>query len=213
MVDRRQFLGMLLVPAAFAEAYAATQVPLPPAQLQGGVTLMQALTARRSARAFAATPLPLQVLSNLLWATCGVNRPDSGGRTAPSAHNWQEIEVYVTLAQGAYRYDAKAHALALVAAEDLRAVTGLQDFAGTAPVNLVYVADFARMGAASRSERDFYATADCGFVSQNAYLYCASEGLATVVRGWLDRDALARALKLRGDQRVILAQTVGYPAA
>ena len=211
MVDRRRFLGMLLVPAAFVEAHAATQISLPPAQLQGGIALMQAFAARRSTRAFAATPLPLQVLSNLLWATCGVNRPDSGGRTAPSAHNWQEIEVYLTLAQGAYRYEAKPHALALVAAADLRAQTGLQDFAGTAPVNLVYVADFARMGAASRSDREFYATADCGFASQNVYLYCASEGLATVVRGALDRDALARALQLRGDQRVILAQTVGYP--
>jgi SagB-type dehydrogenase family enzyme len=213
MVDRRQFLGMLLVPAAFVEARAAQSIALLPPQLNDPAPLMQALKARRSTRAFAPRPLSAQVLSNLLWATLGVNRPDMGGRTAPSAHNRQEIEVYVALAEGAYLYDAKAHALSLVVPEDLRAQTGMQDFAGTAPVNLVYVADFGKMGTASRAEREFYAATDTGFVSQNAYLYCAAAGLATVVRGWVDRDALARSLKLRRDQRVILAQTVGYPSA
>jgi SagB-type dehydrogenase family enzyme len=208
MVDRRQFLGMLLVPAALANARAAQSIPLPPPQLDDPATLMQALKARRSTRAFAQRPLPAQVLSNLLWATLGVNRPETGGRTAPSAHNRQEIDVYVALAEGAYLYDAKAHALSLTVAEDLRAQTGMQDFAGSAPVNLVYVADLGKVGAAGG---EFYAATDTGFVSQNAYLYCAAAGLATVVRGWVDRDALGRSLKLRRDQRVMLAQTVGYP--
>jgi SagB-type dehydrogenase family enzyme len=208
MVDRRQFLGMLLVPAALANARAAQSIPLPPPQLDDPATLMQALKARRSTRAFAQRLLPAQVLSNLLWATLGVNRPETGGRTAPSAHNRQEIDVYVALAEGAYLYDAKAHALSLIVAEDLRAQTGMQDFAGSAPVNLVYVADLGKVGAAGG---EFYAATDTGFVSQNAYLYCAAAGLATVVRGWVDRDALGRSLKLRRDQRVMLAQTVGYP--
>jgi nitroreductase len=144
-----------------------------------------------------------------LWATLGVNRPGTGGRTAPSAHNRQEIDVYVVLAEGAYLYDARSHALSLVVPADLRAQTGMQDFAASAPVNLVYVADLGKIGSAGG---DFYAATDTGFVSQNAYLYCAAAGLATVVRGWVDRDALGRSLKLRRDQRVMLAQTVGYPA-
>ncbi len=208
MVDRRQFIGMLLIPAALANARAAQSIPLPPPQLDDPAPLMQALRARRSTRAFAQRPLPAQVLSSLLWATLGVNRPETGGRTAPSAHNRQEIDVYVALAEGAYLYDAKAHALSLIVAEDLRAQTGMQDFAGSAPVNLVYVADLGKVGAAGG---EFYAATDTGFVSQNAYLYCAAAGLATVVRGWVDRDALGRSLKLRRDQRVMLAQTVGYP--
>jgi SagB-type dehydrogenase family enzyme len=209
MVDRRQFLGMLLVPAAFVEARAAQSIPLPPPQLDDPAPLMQALKARRSTRAFAQRAVPAQVLSNLLWATLGVNRPGTGGRTAPSAHNRQEIDVYVVLAEGAYLYDARAHALSLVVPADLRAQTGMQDFAASAPVNLVYVADLGKIGSAGG---DFYAATDTGFVSQNAYLYCAAAGLATVVRGWVDRDALGRSLKLRRDQRVMLAQTVGYPA-
>ena len=212
MVDRRQFLGVLLASAVLSKARADSAISLPPPQLDGGLPLMQALKARQSMRAFSPRPLPRQVLANLLWASSGINRPDSGKRTAPSAHNWQEIDVYVALEAGAYRYDAKAHALSLVVGTDLRAETGQQGFAATAPVNLVYVADMSRMGTASGGQREFYAATDCGFIAQNAYLVCASEGLATVVRGWVDRERLSSALGLKPEQRIILAQTVGYPA-
>ncbi|MGE5278392.1 MAG: SagB/ThcOx family dehydrogenase, partial [Acidobacteriota bacterium] len=149
-------------------------------------------------------------LSDLLWAAAGVNRED-GRRTVPSAKNWQEIDVYVVLPGGAYVYDAKAHALRGVVKGDFRAATGLQDFVAVAPVNLVFVADLSRMSGASAADRDRYAAIDAGFVSQNVYLWCAATGLSTVVRGSVDRPALAKALGLRTDQRIIVAQTVGSP--
>lgn len=186
-------------------------IDLPPPVLSSPATLAQALAGRRSARAFRPAPLPLAVLSSLLWSAYGINRRVSGGRTAPSAHNWQAIDVYAALPDGAYRYDAVAHRLRLVKAEDLRGATGTQDFVAGAPMNLVYVADFARMHDASPEERTFLAGAEAGCVAQNVYLFCAGTGLATVVRGLIDRARLARALGLSTSQRVALAQSVGYP--
>ena len=171
---------------------------------------MEALKLRRSSREFSGRKLPDQVLSNLLWAAWGVNRPDSGKRTAPSAMNRQEIDVYVATADGAYLYDAKANELKPVSAEDVRALTGRQKFVKDAPVNLIYVADLAKMRGPAE-QKAMWAAADTGFIAQNVYLFCASEGLATVVRGLVDKPALTKALKLRDDQMVILAHTVGYP--
>jgi nitroreductase len=91
-------------------------------------------------------------------------------------------------------------------------MTGIQDFVKEAPVNLIFVADYSRMGNRSQSDKDFYSAADAGFISQNVYLFCASEGLGTVVRGAVDRDKLARKMKLLSEQKIILAQSVGYPA-
>ena len=210
MLNRRQFLGVMLMPNAIL-AQGEGVVALPPPKTTGTVSLMQALHWRRSTREFSSRPLTPDVLSTLLWSAFGVNRPNSGGRTAPSAHNWQEIEVFVALPDGTYRYDAREHVLRLVAANDLRAATGVQEFVATAPVNLVYVADFGKMGDASAEDRTFYASADAGFVAQNVYLYCATAELACVVRGLVDRRKLAPALQLRIDQRIVLAQTVGYP--
>ena len=123
----------------------------------------------------------------------------------------REIDIYVALAEGLYLYDPGSHQLKPVLAQDIRAATGGQPFVASAPVNLVFVADYAKMAGGAKEDQDFYAAADTGYISQNVYLFCASEGLATVVRGWLDRPALAKAMKLRPDQKVILAQTVGYP--
>jgi SagB-type dehydrogenase family enzyme len=141
----------------------------------------------------------------------GVNPPESAGRTAPSAHDWQEIAVYAVMAEGAYRYEAKEHRLLLVKAEDLRALTGIQDFVAAAPLNLVYVVEFSRMANAREDERGFLAGADAGVIAQNIYLYCAGTGLGTVVRGLIDRRRLAETLGLKLTQRIALAQTVGYP--
>jgi SagB-type dehydrogenase family enzyme len=187
-------------------------IELPPPETAGGMPLMQALKARHSTREFGSQPLPPQVLSNLLWAASGVNRPDSGQRTAPSAHDWREIDVYVTTADGAYRYDPSTHALIRVAAGDIRPLTGVQDFVASAPVNLVYVADLDRMSGAGVGCAVERLVFGAGFIAQNVYLYCASVGLAVVVRGLLDREALAAALGLGKHQRILLAQSVGYPA-
>jgi SagB-type dehydrogenase family enzyme len=187
-------------------------IRLPPPETTGGMPLMQALKARHSTREFAGQPLPPQVLANLLWAASGVNRPDTGQRTAPSARDWREIDVYVTTADGAYRYDPPTHTLVWVATGDLRKLTGVQDFVATAPLNLVYVANLDRMGEAGAEEKARYSAADTGFMAQNVYLYCASAGLAVVVRGLIEREALGAALRLGRHQRIMLAQTVGYPA-
>ncbi|MCK9381679.1 MAG: SagB/ThcOx family dehydrogenase [Sulfuritalea sp.] len=188
----------------------ATSITLPPAVQQGGLPLLDALAKRHSSREFAREPLPMAVLSNLLWTAYGMNRPD-GGRTAPSALNAQEIDVFVALPSGAYRYDATAHQLHLVAASDLRSITGYQDFVDEAPLDLVYVADHARMGMVPVAQRESYASVAAGAIAQNVYLFAASSGLATVIRAWIDRAAISDALGLSHDQQVLLSQTVGYP--
>ncbi len=213
-MTRTHALRALPVVALAAATLAAAQLPppmqLPKPRLDNATTLVQALKARKTSREFAPQALPLQTLSDLLWAAFGVNRED-GRRTAPSAHNWQEVDVYVALPQGVYVFDGKAHALAGVVAGDLRSVTGKQEFVKDAPVTLVFVADLGRMKGASPEDRDMYSSTDAAFISQNVYLYCAAAGLATGVRGMVDRPALAQALGLRPDQRIILAQSVGYP--
>ncbi len=208
--------GSLLVCALFvlagvaALAQEASPVKLPAPKMDGGKPLMEALKARQSAREFSDQKLAQQTLSNLLWAAWGINRPD-GHRTAPSASNRQEIDVYVVMADGAYLYDAQRNQLKPIVAEDIRALTGTQPFPKDAPVNLVYVADLAKAGRSRVEDVEFYTGADTGFIAQNVYLFCASEGLATVVRASVDRAALAKALKLRPDQKIALAQSVGYP--
>jgi SagB-type dehydrogenase family enzyme len=184
---------------------------LPKPQTEGGKPLMQALLERQSSREFGTAKLPPQVLSNLLWAADGVNRPDSGKRTAPSAVNWQNIDIYVALADGLYVYDAPGNVLKIVLQEDVRAETGKQEFVKDVPVDLVYVADFSKIMRGTDEDRTFYSAAHTGFISQNVYLYCASEGLATVVRGMVDRETLAKVMKLRPDQKIMLAQSIGYP--
>jgi nitroreductase len=203
-------LGALFV-AHPAAAQGPDRIALPAAQTDGGKPLMQALKARRTSRTFSGEALPEQVLSNLLWAAFGVNRPQTGGRTAPSARNWQEIDVYVARADGLFLYEAAPHALRRVTATDLRPAIGGQAHSRAAPVTLIYVADGARMGMASEETRNFYAAADTGAIAQNVYLYCASEQLGAVVFASIDRERLAPAMGLKPGQRITLAQSVGFP--
>ena len=185
---------------------------LPKPVTAGGMPLMTALAKRRTSREFSPKKLPDGVLSGLLWAAAGINRPGTGKRTAPSAMDRQEIDVYVALEDGLYLYNAKKHSLDLVLDRDVRALAGKQDFVAKAPVNLIYVADMSRVAGGDREDKLLYAAADTGFIGQNVYLFCASEGLATVIRGYVDRDELGKAMKLKGDKKIILCQTVGYPA-
>jgi len=190
---------------------AADAIALPAPDTRGGMPLMEALAKRQSRRDFASTELPLPLLSNLLWAAWGRNRTE--GRTAPTALNAQEIDLYLALPSGAYYYDAATHRLNLVAAGDLRRVTGYQDFVDEAPLDLVFVADHARMRLVPVEQRESYASVAAGAICQNIYLFAASNELATVIRAWIDREAIARALGTSHDQRVLLSQTVGYPKA
>lgn len=187
------------------------EIKLPDPQMEGGRPLMEVLKDRHSSREFSSEELPLEILSNLLWAGFGINRPDSGKRTAPSAVNWQNIDIYVAMSKGLFLYNAKENMLAPILAEDIRAATGTQSFVKDIPVNLIYVADFSKIPIGTDEDKNFYSAAHTGFISQNVYLYCASEGLATVVRGLVDREALAKVMKLGPDQKVMLAQSVGYP--
>ena len=186
-------------------------LPLPAPARRGGMPLIEALRRRESQREFSSEPLDRQQLSNLLWAAAGINRPALGGRTAPSAMNAQEVDLYAAMAQGLYRYEPASHALRLAVAADVRRVTGYQDFVDEAALDLVYVADHARMKLVPAAQREAYAFAAAGAMAQNVYLTCASAGLATVVRAWFDRHTLAQAMGLGADEQLLLAQTVGRP--
>ena len=204
----RSFFALLLVPVGlFAQDLKPVALPVP--QTSGGKPLMQALKERHSTREFSTEKLSPQVLSNLLWAGWGINRED-GRRTAPSASNRQEIELYAVMADGAYVYDAKANALKPAASGDLRKLTGTVPFVAEAPLNLVYVADFAKMGNGDENNKNSTANANAGLIAENVYLFCASEGLGAVVRGSVSRPELSKALNLRPDQRIVFAQTVGH---
>lgn len=204
-------INLLSTPAALSLPQETQVIKLPAPQTDGGKPLMQCLKLRQSSREFSPEKLPLQTLSNLLWVAYGINRPDSGKRTAPSAVNWQNIDLYVATADGLFLYEAKQHALIQILKDDIRALCGTQDFVKTAPLNLIYVGDYAKIPRGSDEDKRFYSAAHTGFISQNVYLFCASEGLATVVRASINREELAKAMKLRPEQHIILAQTVGYP--
>ena len=204
-------LVLLFVDAGLMMGQELKPILLPKPQLDGGRPLMQVLKDRRSSREFGPEKVPIQVLSNLLWAAFGINGSDSGKRTAPSARHWQETDIYVAMPEGLYLYDAKGHQLNLLQKADIRAMTGTQPYVKEAPINLIYVVDYSKTGKASEEERQLFCPADVGFISQNVYLFCASEGLATVVRGLIDRPALAKVMQLGPDQKIILSQSIGYP--
>lgn len=202
-------LGQLNPRPATGEAGPVMALPAP--SRDGGLPLMQALDLRQSRREFRPDALAPQILSDLLWAACGVNRRELGGRTAPSAMNAQEIDLYLATAEGLWLFEPVPHQLRRVRASDVRRVTGYQDFVDEAPLDLVMVADHARMKMVPASKRESYASVAAGAIAQNVYLFCASAGLATVSRAWFDRAALTRAIGLGPDQQIVLTQTVGRP--
>jgi len=191
---------------------AAALTSLPPPSRTGGMPLMEALQHRQSQRKFSTQPLSEQLLSDLLWAAAGVNRPAEGGRTAPSALHAQEVDLHVALPNGLHLYDPTQHALRLEVASDVRRVTGYQDFVDQAALDLIFVADHTRMKLVPAARRRAYAFTCAGAMAQNVYLFSASAGLATVVRAWFDHTALSEAIGLSAEHELLLAQTVGYPA-
>lgn len=205
------FLIVFIFAAEFCTAQELNNIQLPKPQTEMGKPLMQCLSLRQSRRNFDTKDLPLQEIANILWAANGINRPESGKRTSPSARNWQEIDVYVVLERGAFIYDATKNELSPVAPGDLRALCGVQEFVKSAPVNLVYVSNFDRIKSNDDEETKLmWTSAAAGFCVQNVYLYCASQNFACVVRGLVDKAKLANALRLNPNQKIILTQTVGY---
>ena len=185
-------------------------IVLPPARRTGGMPLMETLAARRSSRDFdTSRDLELQTLSDLLWAAWGINR--TKGRTAPSSHNRQEISLYVFLATGVYRYNEVEHSLEQLFEDDLRAATGTQPFVGQAPVEIALISDTTKITGKTPQGIIESTYADTGFICQNIYLFCSSEGLATVARALIPKEELAARLGLPEGHIITLVQTVGYP--
>ena len=175
--------------------------------------LIDALRLRRSVREYSPRPVAPQVLSDLLWAAFGINRPAGGDRTAPYWRHIMVIDIYAAMADGVWLYEPKDHKLLPHLRADIRAETGMQDFVAKAPLNLIYVAHGERMGDVSAEDRRLYASVDTSFIGQNVYLFCASEGLATVFRASVDYAKLTRTVELGTGQFITFAQTVGYPSA
>ncbi|MDO9339559.1 MAG: SagB/ThcOx family dehydrogenase [Bacteroidales bacterium] len=205
------FLNTFLLPMSIQ----AQDISLPAPDKTGGKPLMQALNERQSIRTFTKDTLTQQQLSDLLWAGWGINRADLKKRTAPSARNVQEIDVYVALPSGLYFYIAESHTLKQINNKDLRKLSGTQDFVAEAALNLVYVADLGKLGKKEGDEikdSDLLSSyANTAFIAQNIYLYCASANLGCVIRGMVPKEQLAPEMGLRSNQRIILAQTVGVP--
>ena len=193
---------LMMLTIAFLLPLSAQNIKLSAPNKKSGKLLMQALSERKSSRNFVDKELPIDVLSNLLWAANGFNREDK--RTAPTANDKQEVELYVALKSGVYQYDAKNSLLKLIKSGDHRKFAGNQDFVAHASANIIFVVD---MNKASSRE---YAYTDCGFVAQNIYLFAASEGLGAVARGWYDKDVLAKLLDLPSHKEVLLTQSVGF---
>lgn len=201
---------VVLLSWTICSAQVIETIPLPPAQRTGGVPLMEAFQLRKSQRSFSSKELTTQQISNLLWAAYGINRPE-GLRTVPAAKNWYEYDIYVLKSDGWFLYEVSKHGLHKMGNEDLRMYGGTQDFVKAAPVILVYVADFGRMNDTTDELRKFFSAVDVGYISQNVYLWCASEGLSTIILGQVDKVKVREVLKLKPDQQVILSQPVAYP--
>jgi hypothetical protein len=172
---------------------------------------MQALAKRQSVRAYSERALSEETISELLWAAFGINRPESGDRTAPSWRHSIETDIYVCTPDAVYLYEPKAHELRRALEVDIRGRVSSMVFAASAPIVLIYAADLGRMQKASRNEQVLNAHVDAAIIGQNVYLYCASAGLGTVILGSVDRPGLPRRMGLRDDQIVTFAQPIGYP--
>jgi hypothetical protein len=232
-MNRRKFVKAvpsLALVAASASGYSLLTpeptglqtIVLPQPEKDGGKTVMASLVERKTTRTISSKELPMQVISNLLWAGFGVNRDTSGfgkkGRTAPSASNSQEIDLYVALPKGVYIYEAVNHCLLPVAEGDFRSRSGRRS-AVTAPLNIFYIADLSRYDLGpSQPDREIgdpevqksYFYTDTGFIAQNVYLFAASFGLAAWFHN-CDRESIIKEFSLKPTQRVLFAQTVGYP--
>lgn len=184
-------------------------IKLPDPLTTGGMPLMEALQNRKSSRTFSDKKIEMQMLSDLLWAANGVNRKESGKRTAPTANDTRALDVYVIMEDGTYLFNPDEHSIDKISDKDLREFAGRQDFVKKAPVNLIYVSDYSKLK--SGSEKEIYSGSHAGFIGQNVYLFCTSAGLNTVIRAWVDKDILKKEMNLKEDQHIVLAQTVGFP--
>lgn len=208
---RKVQLLLLCLFVSVATFAADKVIRLPKPNLNRNSEVMEAFANRHSTREYAAKALTLTDLSDLLWAANGINRPEEGKRTAPSAMNKQDVDVYVVLPEATYLYDAKAHQLNLVAEGDHRgAVAGGQTFVKSAPVSLLLVSDLSRLGDAKNTHTQLMGAVDAGIVSQNISIFCSAAKLATVPRASMDTAKLKSVLKLTDTQLPLMNHPVGY---
>lgn len=208
---RKVQLLLLCLFVSVATFAADKVIRLPKPNLNRNSEVMEAFANRHSTREYAAKALTLTDLSDLLWAANGINRPEEGKRTAPSAMNKQDVDVYVVLPEATYLYDAKAHQLNLVAEGDHRgAVAGGQAFVKSAPVSLLLVSDLSRLGDAKNTHTQLMGAVDAGIVSQNISIFCSAAKLATVPRASMDTAKLKSVLKLTDTQLPLMNHPVGY---
>lgn len=189
-----QFKKLVVFPVLFLCCFGlfAEDIALKAPNLERGSGLMQALSNRKSTKSFSDRKLSVDDLSDLLWAANGINRPEEGKRTAPSALNRQDINIYVCMENGVWLYDAKTMKLVWVSDEDARQ--------SSAPATLVLVSDF----------NDHWSPLDAGIVSQNISLFCSAAGLANYPHTTMDKERLKKALKLKDGQTPMLCNSVGY---
>lgn len=197
-----------MLSGAYAQTLSPIQLKAP--EKKAGLSVMETLANRHSTREFSNKKLTLQELSNVLWAANGINRPEKGMRTAPSAMNAQEVDVYVCMEEGAFLYDAKSNQLQPVIQEDLRGlVGGKQAFVINAPVVLLMVSDLSKLPGGNSEQTKLMAAIDAGIVSQNISIACSGLGLITVPRASMDKEALAQKLKLKSAQLLLMNNPVG----
>ncbi len=206
----KTILAFLLLPVSLMSQN-LTDISLPQPRTTGGRPLMEVLTERHSSREFANIPIDLQNLSDLLWAADGYNRPSEKKRTAPNSRDYQEIDIYVVTENGVFLWNAGSNVLKAVVSKDIRTATGKQDFVGQAPLCLVYVADFTRVPGGKTPAQVNSSYANTAFIAENVYLFCASEGLNTIIRDYFDEVLLSKEMLLKDTQQIILCQTVGKP--
>ncbi len=195
--------------AGISAVFAAADIKLPPPDLQSGKPLMQCLALRRSSRNFDRQPLPMQIISEILFAADGINRAD-GHKTVPTALNKQNQTIYAVTSDGVYHYNNQKHSLVLIQKGDFRKNCGMQPFHQTAPLILVYVSDMAAVGN-TPEQQAMYAGNHSGSASQNVYLYAASKGLSTVICGSINKELLKKTLHLKGAQQAVFSQPIGFP--
>jgi len=212
ITQTREFVrhARLSSPQTTEKTHDLTTIQLSSPEMDKGRPLMQVLKERNSGRTYADKALTLQDLSNLLWAADGITRED-GRRTAPSARNAREFDIYIITRDGIYVYEPIRNELIPVAEGDHRKNAGLDTYVAVAPVNLIYVADLAKINwAVDENAKMLIANLDVGFIAENVALFCTSEGFISVPRLSIDKDTLSKVLKLRPEQKIILGTTVGH---
>lgn len=204
------FIIIAFIYSAIAISQELQPLKLMPPQTEKGKSLMKALEERRTSREYSDRAMSLQDISNVLWAANGINRVNEMKHTAPTAVNWQEIDVYVVLGKGIYLYDPHDSTLYPVIGGDLREQAGTQEYVKTAPLNLIYVADYSKMKNTEEAKKESYTSADAAFIAENVYLFCDAFDMGCVVRASVDREKLSETMKLRPEQKIVLGQTAGF---